>query len=863
MTRQGEVEIREKLGIPAEAEQVLIFAESSHWDPDWLHTSEAYFQRFVESNLDRALAALQAEPRRVYSLECVFFLQMYWQRRPAMHDLIRNLFAGGRLRLTSSGVTTADTLLPSSEAILRDLLIGQEWLRGNELKCEPRLAYFTDSFGCSPALPSLLKAAGFDRTALTRIDGMYFRGAEYEYARNFPRPGSSAARLLQDEKSLDFTWLDMNGARVLCHWNAFTYGHGDMLAYRGLSRTYVFRTALLDRSEANIARRIHQYRKELAPYSRTPYLFCPIGFDFVEPIPDLVGLLDRYNARRYPDTGLWVLNAGLDDYLDLVECYQGVLPVIELDPNPYWTGFYASRPNLKRRCHELVERLRLAEWLACSLGSTPAMNVAGDLEAPWWRAVVSNHHDYITGTSPDGTVYQEQIPWLDAALTRTGEILRRMEKERVDSLDVELVDPSETGVLFERREDLASDPVVAGVRATFDSNQDDSSTAAGRTSNLARQGSLLKLEMGDYYIELNEALGGCVTSLQEERDSSGEGGTTGLQRLQVPSNDLISYADSGGLWRMGHEFRGGRLREVWRASCERSGLEVDERANAIQVRSQIELDGERIMRSLWIAEGTPLIFGRVEGRAPEGRTVTLAFETGIATEWLAMAQPGGVVTRPVEKIYQPTFWPVQGFVHICDRESGTGMAVFVAVPTGVTYRQGGCLELVALRNATREVAWGFLPLLGNPASGFERETFQFDYALMFTDGGDWRANQLERIAHEFARSILAGEVGGRLWQVAVSMLEIKYTDQAASPIQVHALKPASNGDGIVLRLGSLAPPAGMIRVRVRLGRILAAVLCDARERNLEPLQVQDGWVQFRMVDAITSVRLIIENTQPT
>jgi len=284
VSESKEFEIRKKLCIPAEAKQVLIFAESSHWDPNWLYTSDEYYRRFVEHNLDQALAALLAEPRRVSSVECVFFLQMYWVRKPEMHDQIRNLINERRLRLTSSGVTTADTLLPTSEAILRDLLIGQEWLRRNGMTSEPRLAYFTDSFGCSPALPSLLQAAGFDRTAITRIDGMYFRGAEFELARNFPRPGSSAARLLQDERTLDFYWQDMNAARVLCHWNAFTYGHGDMLAYRGLSRTYIFRTALLDRSEGNITRRIHKYRNELAPYSHTPYLFCPIGFDFVEPI---------------------------------------------------------------------------------------------------------------------------------------------------------------------------------------------------------------------------------------------------------------------------------------------------------------------------------------------------------------------------------------------------------------------------------------------------------------------------------------------------------------------------------------------------------------------------------------------------
>jgi hypothetical protein len=369
-------------------------------------TSEEYFERFVSHNLNQAIEELQREPRRTYSIECMFFLRQYWDRNPAQRDNVRELVNDGRLRLTSSGVTTADTLLPSAEAILRDLLIGQEWLRANGMEQEPKLAYFTDSFGCTPTLPSLLKAAGFDRTAITR---------------------SSAERLLNQERSLDFVWRDRNGAQVLCHWNAFTYGQGDMLAYAGVSRVYLARLAFPMRSDRHIARRIKQYAARLAPYSRTPYMLCPIGFDFVEPIPDLVALLDRYNRNHYPATGVWAVNAGLDDYLALVEPYQDVLPVLELDPNPYWTGFYTARPTLKRRCRKLVDNLLLVEKLSFLPENRGAdETVSQELEDAWWQAAVSNHHDFITGTSPDRIVEGEQIPWLVQAADSVDAIVDRL-----------------------------------------------------------------------------------------------------------------------------------------------------------------------------------------------------------------------------------------------------------------------------------------------------------------------------------------------------------------------------------------------------------------------------------------------------
>ena len=124
-----EQQLRRRLGIPDDAQHVLIFTESSHWDPNWLRTSEEYYAGFVRSNLSEALKELEYNHRRIYSIECIFFLRLYWDRNPSEQEKIRDLVNSGRLRLTGSGVTTADTLLPDAEAILRDLLIGQAKVR--------------------------------------------------------------------------------------------------------------------------------------------------------------------------------------------------------------------------------------------------------------------------------------------------------------------------------------------------------------------------------------------------------------------------------------------------------------------------------------------------------------------------------------------------------------------------------------------------------------------------------------------------------------------------------------------------------------------------------------------------------------
>ena len=803
-----EQHLRQQLGIPDDAKRVVIFPESSHWDPNWLYTAEYYYERFVKRNLALAIAALLDQPRRVYSVECIFFLRMFWDRSPEYRKNIRALVNDGRLRLTSTGVTTADTLLPRTEAILRDLLIGQEWLRTNGMTPEPRVAYFADSFGCTPALPSILQAAGFDRTAITRVDGMYFPGCDLEFPGRFPKPGSSAEMLLKREKTLDFLWRDRAGAEVLCHWNAFTYGHGDMLAHTGITRIYLAKLAVPMRTDSHIAGRIGRYVTQLAPYSLTPYMLCPIGFDFVEPLPNLVALLDRYNRNHYPATGVWAVNAGLDDYLTLVEEYRDRLPVIELDPNPYWTGFYTARPTLKRRGRMLVDNLLLAEKLACHPDNRGAeKTISGDLEKAWWYAAVSNHHDYITGTSPDSVAEVEQIPWLDGALETVGEV---------------------TGKLA---------PVPPGFAAP---------AATGATSPspiCKRKNGAIEIETRYYRLELDENAGGTIKDLRLPHANG--------PLLTSISNELVDYRDSGGLWRMGCEFTGGVWKESVRSGTRPAQLRIDEDNTCVEIHYEIELHGKIFHHTLRFDSTTPLITCRVEGIAAEGHSITLRFASSISTDTITMDTPGGVTTRPPRRIYSPTFWPLHRFAHLQDDNTGHGLAVLQPMPGAVTFCPEGGFELIAMRNASRETAFGLIKLPANPATGHERESYAFEYALLLTEKGDWNENRLDRLAEVLLHSSSVNSAGADLYDLAGTVIT---TD--APEVEITAVKPAARGAGIIVRLETLALPDTVVRVSTHRFKVTRAFLCDARERDLHPIDVEDGTVLVRLTGTVTTIRLL-------
>jgi hypothetical protein len=807
-SQDRENSIRRRLGIPDDAKRVIVFAESSHWDPSWIRTSEEYFQRYVRQNLDDAVSELLREPRRIYSAECVFFLRMYWEHRPEQRENVRRLVNEGRLRLTNSGVTAADTIVPDTEALLRDFLIGQEWLRVNGMTQEPLLAFFPDSFGHSPALPSLLKAAGFSMTTITRIDGMLSPSSYHEMLRRFPRPGSSAALLMKEKRTLDFIWRGPDGAEVLCHWNAYTYGQGDLIAHRGITRVYVFPAAVSDRSDWNVRHKIEHFAGQLAPYSLTPYLFCPMGGDFVGPLPDLLALLDRYNRLHYPKSGIWAVNAGLDDYLALVDCYRDALPVLELDPNPYWTGFYTSRPTLKKKGHDLVESLLLAERLALLPENEGAEKaVAKALEDAWWYAAVSNHHDFITGTSPDRVVEGEQEPWLDKAAADANAAITRF---------------SQTPAVVKLRRATAKPAAMPEWR---------------------RQNGTVEVRTPHYVIELSEDAGGVIVRASNP--------VTQMPLLKGVSNDLVSYYDLGGLWRMGHEFWGGRFKELHRASERTAQLRVRELEGGLEIACATELDGQTIQRLLWLRSDSPVIRCRVEGLAAERRTVTVRFATDVSASRLVMDAVGGIVVRPPQRIYNPTFWPLQHFMHLQDDANGRGLALCLGMPGAVSYRRDGRLEAIALRNATCERAFGLFPLLGLPAQGHERVSHAFDYAILFTPAGDWRENGIPQVARSIADN--PWDTAGRAELRALVVAAVT-TDQPE--VVVTAVKPASRGEGLIVRLSTLTYFGLPVAVTIRDRHLKAAFLCDARERNLGPLEVRGQTARLVMPGSLATVRLV-------
>lgn len=809
--------LRERLGVPAEAERIIIFGETSHWDPSWLFTSEEYYTRRIQHVMEDAIEALAREPRRVFSIESLFFFRLFWDRRPDRREALRELVNAGRLRLTGSGITTPDVVLTHTEAVLRDYQLGQQWLWDHGMRQAPALAYLPDDFGYTPALPSLMAALGYDRVGITRIDGMYFVASDLRPRSDFPLRGSSAELLSHTLKTQDFIWRAPDGAEVLCHWNAFSYFQGDMLAHVGVIRWMGRCYGLSWRQPGHVDRQVAGYLAQLEPLARTPYVFCPIGCDFNSPIPGLVELLDRYNERaRRRGAKTFAVNGALEDYLALVGCHRDRLPVLELDPNPYWMGFYVSRPAIKRRCNRIVRKLLEAEKLS-TLGDAEERTAVlqAELREGWEHAAVINHHDFITGTSPDRVWHAEQARWVRDAEAHADRAL----------------------ALALGWAEYCAGPAARGAPR-----------AAGPRWRL--RGGRLVVETRHYRLVIDEACGGCIESLDAI-------GARPRKLVAGPANDVVAYHDSGGLWRMGHEFRGGTFVETARASALPARVRVEERDGLLEVIVESALRGKPLVRRLWLSDDSPVLRLQLRGAAARRHMITCRFPTSLFAARLAMDVPGGFAERPLRKLFDPTFWPARSFVHMVDEYDGWGLAAFLGGPSCAAVTAEGVLECAALRNVARERAYRVVPLLAHPASGTDPLEGAFEYALWFTPAGDFREAGLPALARTVLHEEWLRPELPQLHALADSAVTVDRGDAL-----VTAAKRATSGDGLVVRLTRIAGGPVSAQLRCRGRRVARALRCDAVERDAEELAVADGAAIVPLERAITSVRLILEPSAP-
>lgn len=807
-SRGPEAALRAKLGIPDGAQRVMIFAQTAHLDVDWQKTFPDYYASYVESILLESRALLERQPRAAYGVAEMAYLERHLAQHPEEAAPLRALAARGALRVVGGGRTSPDTLLPETELLVRDFLFGAQFA-DDALGVRATAAWLPDSFGHAATVPDLLAAAGYESVFLGRIDGaptLY----ESLSGHDALKAGSTAA-LLASLGSADFFWRGPGGGRILAHWQpSGIYCTGDDIDYDEPLQVPGGHIGPFRGDDAGFTdRKIDAYLKALAPFAKTPYVFVPVGCDFQHPKEKLLAYLDGYD-QRHKDA--YAVAATFEDYAKLVLAHAEELPEVQADLTPYFTGFLGSRPGIKRAVRDAARGFLSAEPFAAALGDEGRDILAK--AAPALRELtLSNHHDFVTGTSNDAVVAAEQAPLLadaqaagDAAL---GDVARAI-AARIpgDGPRLLALNPASVPQTAALPGTLIPDVPPFGWRLV--------APGAPLTREVAvtLDGGRAVLMNGRVRAELTtEAL----TSLQID----------GVEALSGPSLLVRAYSDQGGLWRLGHEMPGCALTPVELA--QQGTLQVLQDDGLV---ARVALRSGDVVREVSLQAQSAALDVAVETAALPATTRTVSFALAGAGPFLT-SLAGGFAERKGDTLYQPTFWPAVAWTL-----SG-GWAILQRQSTGARRDASGTVELLAVRDARSEQC----DVEGPTDANSDTAVHRLEWRIARADS----ASAAERAAQAFDRPVRVFDVTG----VSGAGLPAEASlASIAGDALISAIKPADRGAGVIVR-ALLLPGPGVVQLSPLLGA--PSMLTDTSERDLRSF----GGVRLRREDvgALPTLRL--------
>ncbi|XP_010528132.1 PREDICTED: alpha-mannosidase At3g26720 [Tarenaya hassleriana] len=371
----------------------------SHDDVGWLKTVDQYYVgannsirgACVQNVLDSVIASLLDDPNRKFIYVEMAFFQRWWrQQSKATKIKVKRLVDTGQLEFINGGMSMHDEATPHYIDMIDQTTLGHQFIK-SEFGQVPRVGWQIDPFGHSAVQAYLLGAElGFDSLFFARID--------YQ----------DRAKRLRD-KTLEVVW---QGCKSLGSSSQIFTGifprhydppDGFTFEINDVSPPIQDDTLLFD---YNVQERVNDFvaaALSQANVTRTNHIMWLMGTDFryqyanswfrqMDKFIHYVNLDGRVNAlystpsiytdAKYAANELWPLKT--DDFFPYAD-----------KSNAYWTGYFTSRPSLKRYVRVLSGyylAARQLEFLSGRKSSGPNTDMLADALA------IAQHHDAVSGT---------------------------------------------------------------------------------------------------------------------------------------------------------------------------------------------------------------------------------------------------------------------------------------------------------------------------------------------------------------------------------------------------------------------------------------------------------------------------------
>jgi alpha-mannosidase len=819
----------------------MFFDQSAHLDWDWIRTfAQNYWYYTDDKGVNDIIASGIAKAQKgggdggayYYTVCEMGFFRRFIEVNPGQIAAIQAL--GDNFQVISGGVTSPDCLVCSGEGFIRNYLVGQTWLKATLGMTPTPHCWLPDDFGQGPTLPALLTALGFVSMAFSRLPG----------TSNYPN-STLTDQLVAN--GLDFVWTASDGSSVVAHWLINSYAFGNELYPVSSSQPH----PPPDPKAINTFVAAYGSNGASPPaYSgaATPFMYIPIDNDFSMPIEALAADIQGWNNGMVPAgadaSNVIVVQSTFDEFIEAVMSQSAALAKFAYNGTPYWTGYYASRPELKILHYETVRALTAAEVIGLltkpgdgSLKSMLPTDFWQRIDQAWTDFAPSTHHDYVCGTAPDPVYANDQLPLLRgvaaAARSLRGialDALAGMASGQSYGAGVIVANPlgfaragvaaiegiapfgSGGGVTWADNSNTPTQTSAEGgmlVYASVPSFGYTTGSAYGGGGTPADTASLTPDTSGAAsYVIANEYLSATISAAADWGiESLLDVKNNNAAVLSGTGNAIVFYDDNGGLYQFGNEAQYSTMPVIKNVKVTTDGawlgamvMESGPLRSWLRTAVLIDVKGTatRFVRDYLLCAGEPFLRMTTTGAAPAYTSVMAAFPLASAVT----AITHGTLyhwtdVQPLSGFWgPPMFRPTQDFLLPQDAQGATMAAVYHAGMPAWAFDADGALIGCLLRNTPADD--------GHGASGSDPAPHTQHYALRVPTGlGAPSTGQPLQEALGFHTPLLAAalpdgqQYKGMLTETQASLAALP----AGSPAVLTVAKPGSyHPTSLVLRL---------------------------------------------------------------
>ncbi|KAJ6236893.1 alpha-mannosidase [Anaeramoeba flamelloides] len=391
----------------------------SHCDVGYKDTPEGYYTKSVKHILDTVVEQCSANPEYRFIWVEVWFLQQWWADSTELQrEQFKALVEKKQIELVLGGIVMSDDANVYFEDDIDQLTEGHTWLKENVVPDHPELlpkhAWHIDPFGESSWNPTVFNDICFDVFVINRIS-------------------QSLKDLYMADQDLEFIWrgLESKSATSGREHNPWVLGHvlphhysaPPGFDWEGSSKDNPPITSKNIDARATV---LCTWLKGVAAAFQDKILLQPFGQDFKFQhaswqYGNMSLLIDYINSN--PEKFQTIIQfSTLREYFDDLYSRELEFPVttqnFDFFPydstvnNAYWTGYFTSWPIVKRLVRYTSNILRTADffWSLSGLQFFNEEDTKSFENILWLRREmgVAQHHDTITGTSPQINLLRAQ-----------------------------------------------------------------------------------------------------------------------------------------------------------------------------------------------------------------------------------------------------------------------------------------------------------------------------------------------------------------------------------------------------------------------------------------------------------------------